>query len=656
MLALSPLAAAFAGAAIVLGLRLLVLPLLNPAKWYWRTLLLGGAMVLAWRYMIWRFTDTVAPLDWTADAFFSWSFAVLEGLTVLSSSIAFFILSRVRERTAEADAHAQWWAPGAPPRVDIYIATYNEQLEVLERTIVGARATLFPGVRIFVLDDGRRPWLREACQRHGVGYFVRPDNAHAKAGNINYALSQRAKDADRPDFAAVLDADFVPHLDFVERTLALFHDPAVGLVQTPQHFFNADPIQHNLGISSAYPDEQRHFFDNVEPARDAWGIAVCCGTSSMVRVAAVESIGGLPTESVTEDFLLTLRLAENNWKTVYLNEPLTEGLAPEGLQEYIVQRGRWCLGMMQIIRNVYNPFGTNRLTFLHRLSVFDSLLYWTTTFPFRLAGLICPLLYWWGGVTVVNASVVDIVTFYLPYYIAVMAVLNWLSKGLFIPVLNDVAQLVAAWPITKAVTLGLLTKGPHKFSVTAKGGDRTKVVVQWPFIWPFLILFAMTIGGLLINLNSDFVFNNAATAGDGMVVVMFWTLYNLLVLLVAIAACIEQPRPNRPQRQIVQPVTLVTSGEEQRGWLVNLGMEGARVSGPSGLKVGEIGVLRMPFLGDVEARIIAPTLDGYRIGLSPNAEQRDRMIAKLHTQHATPGTDKGDLGLMIRELARALTR
>ena len=70
----------------------------------------------------------------------------------------------------------------------------------------------------------------------------------------------------------------------------------------------------------------------------------------MVRVGAVEAIGGFPTESVTEDFLLTLRLSENGWRTVYLNEPLTEGLAPEGLQEYIVQRGRWCLGMMQIVR------------------------------------------------------------------------------------------------------------------------------------------------------------------------------------------------------------------------------------------------------------------------------------------------------------------
>lgn len=656
MLALSPLLAAFAGTAVILGLKLVVLPLLDPRSRLWRSVLLGGAMLLAWRYVIWRFTDTLAPLGWTADAVFSWCFAILEGLTVLSSSFAFLILSRVKDRSGEADEHAAWWLPDLPPRVDIYIATYNEQLEVLERTIVGAKALGLPRLRVFVLDDGRRPWLRDVCERHRIGYFARPDNVHAKAGNINYALSQRARDRDRPHFAAILDADFIPHLDFAERALALFHDPQVGLVQTPQHFFNPDPIQHNLGISSAYPDEQRHFFDNVEPARDAWGIAICCGTSSMVRIAAVEAIGGVPTESVTEDFLLTLRLSEHGWKTVYLNEPLTEGLAPEGLQEYIVQRGRWCLGMMQIIRNVYNPFGANRLSFIQRLSIVDSLLYWTTTFPFRLASLICPLLYWWFGVTVVYASVVDIVAYYIPYYIAVMATLNWLSKGLFIPILNDVAQLVAAWPITRAAALGLLTKGPHKFSVTAKGGDRTRIITQWPLMWPFVVFFGLTFSGLIATLNSDFAFNRAGAASDGIAIVLFWTIYNLLVLLVAIAACIERPRLSNPLRQVVQPVTLRFGEAEQRGWLISLGVEGARVSGPSNLAAGAVGTLTLPLVGDVAAHIVMPTRDGYQIGLDPTQEQRDRIIAKLHTDRAVPGTDRGDLGLMIRELARSLTR
>ena len=656
MLSVSPLLSAFAASAIVLGLGLLVLPALDRTRTLWRALLLGTAAVLAWRYMAWRLTATVPPFALAPEPLLAWSFALLEGLTVVSSTLAFLILTRLRERGGEASRHAGWWRPGPPPRVDVYIATYNEELEVLERTIVGAKGLDHPATRVFVLDDGRRDWLRAVCARHGIGYLVRPDNAHAKAGNINHALRLRMAEPDAPDFVAVLDADFVPHRNFVSRVLALFHAPTVGLVQTPQHFFNADPIQHNLGISGAYPDEQRHFFDNVEPSRDAWGIAVCCGTSSMVRTRAVAAIGGLPTESVTEDFLLSLRLAEAGWETVYLNEPLTEGLAPEGLQEYIVQRGRWCLGMMQIIRNVYNPFGRNGLPLRHRLSVLDSLLYWTTTFPFRLASLLCPLFYWYFGVTVVNASVVEIVSYYLPYYIAVMMTLNWLSNGLFVPMLNDVSQLLAAWPITRAVATGLLTPGPHKFRVTAKGGDRTRVVVQWPLMRPFLVLLVLTLGGLVVSLTSDFAFNFSHVAGDGRVIILFWTLYNLAVLALAIAACIERPRADRPLRQQVERVELEIGSRRLGAWLVTLGVGEARLSGPAGLAPGQEGHLVLPEIGPVAARVLAETPDGCRLALAPDRAQQAALIARLHTAEGAPGTGRGDLALMLRDLARSLSR
>ncbi|MHC2468223.1 glycosyltransferase [Bradyrhizobium embrapense] len=190
MLLLSPIAAAFAGAAFIVGLCFTVFPLLNPMKWYWRTLVLGTAALLSWRYTTWRFSETLAPLDWTADALFSWGFAVLEALTVLSSTIAFFILSRVKDRTAEADQYSEWWLPGEAPHVDVFITTYNEPSEVLERTIVGATEIRYPRLRIFVLDDGARNWVRQLCELHEIGYLARANKEHAKAGNINPCTSR----------------------------------------------------------------------------------------------------------------------------------------------------------------------------------------------------------------------------------------------------------------------------------------------------------------------------------------------------------------------------------------------------------------------------------------------------------------------------------
>jgi len=658
MLAVSSSVSSLAGVMVVLGLAFLLLPHVRRDHPVVRVFLLGITAALALRYLFWRVTETLPPLGLNLDAVASLLFVTIEGGALVSSLTAYLILTRRKERSREADENLTWWGEARPPRVDLYIATYNEELEVLERTLAGTQSLDYPHVRVFVLDDGRREWLAEVCARYGAEHRTRPDNKHAKAGNINHTLSQRMKDDDAPDFVAVLDADFVPHRNFVSRALALFHDPVVGLVQTPQHFFNPDPVQHNLYVANAYPDEQRFFFDHIEPARDGWGIAVCCGTSSMVRVEAVKQIGGLPTESVTEDFLLTIRLDSHGWRSVYLNEALTEGLAPEGLHEYVVQRGRWCLGMMEIIRNVYNPFTSRELRPLQRLSLLDSLLYWTTTFPFRLVSLACPLLYWYFGVIVVNASVTDVMSYYVPYYVAVLVTLNWISRGMIVPVLNDVGQLLAALPVTRAVCMGLFTKGPHKFRVTAKGGDRTKTVVQWPLMKPFAVLFALTLLGLVLPLMFDVGFEHVSRAGDGIRIILFWTIYNLVVLGVAMLACVERPRVNRPQRETTERATLSIStqwgAQVDVAWIDHLGIDEARVRGPSGLDDGATGTLEIAGVGGVGVSVMGSLDDGYRLALNPTHEQKDRILQKLHTSDARPGAGAGSIAGMVRSWMRTL--
>jgi cellulose synthase/poly-beta-1,6-N-acetylglucosamine synthase-like glycosyltransferase len=102
-------------------------------------------------------------------------------------------------------------------------------------------------------------------------------------------------------------------------------------------------------------------------------------------------IGGVPTDSVTEDYLLTLRLKEKGFRTVYLNEVLSIGLAPEGSKEYITQRSRWALGFMQIVRGSSGPFHFgNGLTLIYRLGLIETFLHWSMTFTFRVMTIIVP--------------------------------------------------------------------------------------------------------------------------------------------------------------------------------------------------------------------------------------------------------------------------
>jgi len=635
--------------ALALGFGLAFSELMDRRVTWHRALLFGVAALLALRYAWWRATETLAPFGPTWDCLASWSFFALEAAAMVSSLSAFLILSRVRERSTDADRNRAWWHDNPAPRVTILIATYNESHEVLERTIVGAKTLDHNAVDIWVLDDGRRDWLAAVCTEMGVRHVTRPDNRDAKAGNINHALRLLQDEERPPDFVAVLDADFVPHREFLARTLALMHEPDIGLVQTPQHFFNPDPIQHNLGLSRSYPDEQRFFFDHLQPARDAWGIAFCCGTSSVIKWRALEEIGWFPTDSVTEDFMLTLALQNRGWRTIYLNEPLTEGLAPEGLKEYITQRARWCLGLMQIARSWLGPLRRNQLRLRDRWSVVDSVFYWTTTFSFRLAALTFPLLYWFLNITVVNARVPDVISYFGTYFLWVLATLNFVSRGLIVPIVNDVSQLLGALPITKAAFYGLIRPRGHSFKVTAKGGDRSRVIVQWQFLRPFLLLFALSIAGLLIGIFSPrFAFEDA---GDGKIVILFWTIYNIVVLAVTLLVCIELPRAEKHVNDSPERATLDVGGRPRQVWLTELTSEAARVRGHQ-FSPGTVCFLTIHGVGPVEAEVEALSGDGMHLRLAPDRTAREALLRRFYAEGSAPGVTHTRLGGFFTDLIK----
>jgi hypothetical protein len=137
---------------------------------------------------------------------------------------------------------------------------------------------------------------------------------------------------------------------------------------------------------------------------------------------------------------------------------------------------------------------------------------------------------------------------------------------------------------------------------------------------------------------------------------MFWTIYNLVLLVVAMAVCVERPRESRPQRELIEGTEFVVDGGRFTGWICELGFEQARLRGPTGLALGTVGSVDIGGLGPVPATIIEETSDGYRLQLTPGPDQRRRMIIKLHTAAAAaPGTIRGSFTLMLKQLARSLT-
>jgi len=593
-------AAAFGPTLFIVGCLIVGLPLLNADTTAGRVLPCLACILLIARTMVWRVSETLPPLTLSQDAIWSYLFVFFEILSAVSSMLLFFMLSRTVDRTTQATRDGVW-VRSRSKRVDLLIATYNEEEAILERTIIGAQSQDYDNYRIFVLDDGRRDWLRDHCERRKVGYIARSNNEHAKAGNINNALRQLANE-EPGEFVAILDADFVLQPEFLSRALALFRDEKVGCVQTPQHFFNPDPLQHGFGAASTWPDEQRFFFDVLLASKDAWGVAFCCGTSSITRREALEQVGGFPTESVTEDMLLSLKLKEAGWKTVYLNERLSMGLAPEGVSEYITQRGRWCLGFMQIARSRWGVLGSATLPALDRISLFDAFLYWGASFPFRVLCLIAPILYGLTGLAVINADAQDVLNHYVPSICTPVIVLAWITRGRVMPIVTDAAQLLVCVDAMKAAAFGLIKPKGHKFKVTAKGGERDRLNVQWRLIVRFLLpLLLATVGAVAYGTFDVF---SPAYGNRNAPVWLFWSYYNAIVIAVTIFTCIELPRPKTEGFRVDEPVQLTIGPLTRRHQVLLLSTSWAMLSGVAPIPLGAGMVLRLQNVSEpVNARV-----------------------------------------------------
>lgn len=95
----------------------------------------------------------------------------------------------------------------------------------------------------------------------------------------------------------------IPRSIFLLRTVPYFliPDSRIGLVQTPQSFYNQDLFQFNLFSEKDIPNEQDFFSREINVLRNATNTAAYTGSNTVILRAALEEIGGFPYDTVTED-------------------------------------------------------------------------------------------------------------------------------------------------------------------------------------------------------------------------------------------------------------------------------------------------------------------------------------------------------------------
>ncbi len=490
--------------------------------------------------------------------------------------------------------------------VDIYIPTYNEDVEIVRKTALCAKAIDYPADKfnIFVLDDGRaekyrarRQKLQEMCDEVGVTMLTRDNNEHAKAGNINTALPKTPG-----QLVLILDCDHMPARCILQEMVGYFYNPKVALAQSPHWFYNPDPYERNLLTKGRIPVGNELFYKTIQPGNDFWNAAFFCGSAAVVRKEYVLQVGGIAVETVTEDCHTAFRLHSLGYESVYHTKVMVAGLAPEKFSSYVGQQVRWARGMAQILR-IENPLTNKKLN----LSLPQRLCYFSATSHFfygvpRLIYAFAPPLYLLFGINPVRGLGFVTLSYAIPHILLSLNTNYIPQKHVRFSFWNELFEYSLAFQTAYVTVMAMINPKLGSFNVTDKG----LVVTKRDFDWESSKLLVITVGIILFALATvPFWLLLRPEEYQAIMVNAGWGVFNMLLLLPSVLVALEQPqlrRTHRLERKML--CILTTRGRTYVGHTDNVSETGARITfdqAPALLDVVEV-----ELVGDFGARVVIP--------------------------------------------------
>jgi len=478
-------------------------------------------------YLWWRITHTMNPNA----LLFSWGLFLAEAFGVFSYFLFAWMTRDISPLPSRIPSRDDL-------KVDIFVPTYNEDVDILEATLVGCRNVRYPH-RTYLLDDGNRREVRDLADRLGAVYLARPTHEHAKAGNINYALKHTDS-----DFVAILDADMVPQPDYLDRTLGYFEDEQLALIQLPQEFYNQDSIQHSP--DSPYWHEQALFFRVIQPGKNRSNSAFWCGSPSVVRRSALEEIGGVATETITEDIHTTVRLHSRGWKTLFVNEPLAYGIAPQTMEAFLLQRLRWAQGTMQLYRSKESPLWIRGLTWRQRLSYLSSFLAYFESFQ-KLILIFTPVLILTLGIFPMKVGISEFLIRWLPYFVLNILANQIGGRGVFQYFKTEKYNILKMIVFIES-TFTLVWKKPLKFKVTPKSVDPSVYARETRALRLYMLITGVLAGSMLYGFAQIFSLSNWTLSYDAFFIALFWAGYNNFIILFALGEIFQKRHERKHYR------------------------------------------------------------------------------------------------------------
>ncbi|KAL8760786.1 MAG: hypothetical protein Q9184_003045 [Pyrenodesmia sp. 2 TL-2023] len=315
------------------------------------------------------------------------------------------------------------------PSVDVFITYCGEELAVLMDTVRATAAIDYPAdrFRIVVLDDSVSTEVETEIGKlrskyKNIYYTTRGSKpkTHTKAGNLNHGLKHvSALPGGAFDLVAVLDVDMIPSPHWLRALVPhILVDPKIAMASPPQRQYNipdGDPLGQTMDV----------LFDVMEPSKNATNSAWCCGTGFVVRRKALDGIGGVPEESISEDIMTSFYLTTAGWKIVYVHEDVQWGLVPATITAHLKQHKRLCAGIISTARAVRSPRLHNMTPEEKYGALFPPFAYSTSIFFNMVILLLMPILIWTGAPLVAYATQSQLQTLSLLFLVKFFAVLSY---------------------------------------------------------------------------------------------------------------------------------------------------------------------------------------------------------------------------------------
>lgn len=301
--------------------------------------------------------------------------------------------------------------PHSGRKIAVVIVSYNEKF-VLPETVASCDSLTYPNRIILLADDSSDPEIvadlrkmaaSRGCQKvdsnvpvgdqpqttidmaaepveiwesQGFVLLHRHSNRGFKGGNLR-EVSRYLRNRGI-ELMYLLDADWHPQADCLERALEVLEaDDTAAFVQTKRLTF-----KQGLGLFQRYVtlSEEGCYYVDFEGRQVLQHPTLFSGCCALLRLSAVESVGGFAFGHLTEDLDVSNRLWIAGWKGIYCGEIVNYGEVPFTYNDFRRQQERWACGTARCMRDYFLPIlQSRRLGWLEKLCALRQNTYFATS-------------------------------------------------------------------------------------------------------------------------------------------------------------------------------------------------------------------------------------------------------------------------------------